>query len=310
MRRSWTGWLLRGLAAVIVAAIVALWVLVKPLPECPLPTATPTCVPTPTPTPTTMGMPTPTPTPTITPTPTPNCAETAGRMEQHVYFSQTTRNEEPYRIYLPPCYDQTDHRYPTIYLFHGWPYHAADWDDLGINEAADAGISDGALPPFIIVLPRGSEDMYVNTSGGDHSFEGQIVNDLIPHVDGGYRTRAGREGRAIGGISRGGVWALEIGFRHADIFAAVGAHSPALSVNLAPPAHDPFHLLEEPGVARLHIYLDTGDVDWTRESTQALHETLDKQGIANEFVVHSGDHEKALWSANVVEYLTFYTAAW
>jgi len=336
MRRG--GWLLRGLLVLALAMLIALWVLVRPLPETPPPTLiltptliptltlTPTLPPTHTPTPTPSSTPTltptPTPTPTITPTPTPACTETTGRVEQRTYFSQTTGDEQTYRVYLPPCYEQAGRRYPVLYLLHGWPYGDSHWDNLGAGKAADAGIQagvlrpsgdlrpSGGLRPFIIVMPGGSERLYVNTCGGDHSFEGQVVNDLIPHVDGTYRTRVEREGRAIGGISRGGVWALEIGFMHPDLFATVGAHSPALSVNLAPPPYDPFYLLGEPGVATLRIYLDAGDTDWARETTQALHEALDKQGLANEFVVHSGGHQNDLWEANVAEYLAFYAAGW
>ncbi len=314
MRRG--NWLLRGLIVLALAAAVALGVLMwSPLETsrltpastlAPTPVLTPTSIPTPTPTP----IPPSTLTPTPTPTPTPACTETAGRVEQHTYFSQTTGDEQPYRIYLPPCYDQTDRRYPVLYLLHGWPYDEAHWDSLGADEAADAGIAGGTLPPLVIALPGSGERLYVNTCGGDHSFEGQVVNDLIPHVDGAYRTWAGREGRAIGGVSRGGVWALEIGFRHPGLFAAVGAHSPALSVNMAPPTYDPFYLLGEPGVAALRVYLDAGDADWARGGTQALHEALEAQGIASEFVVHSGGHENRLWAANVAEYLAFYAAGW
>jgi len=315
-------WPVVGLAVAALATIFALWILAQPLPDPPTPTPTPTFTPTLSPTPTPTATPTPTPTPTSTPTPTPTdtptptptltpvCTETTGRVEQRTYFSQTAGDEQPYYVYLPPCYDQTVRRYPVLYLLHGWPYDEAHWISLGADEAADAGIADGTLPPFIVVLPGGSERLYVNTSGGDRSFEGQVVNDLIPHVDETYRTWAGREGRAIGGISRGGVWALEIGFLHADLFAAVGAHSPALTVNLAPPPYDPFHLLREPGVETLRVYLDTGDVDWTRKSTQALHEALDKQGIVHQFAVHSGRHENEMWAPNVAEYLAFYAARW
>jgi len=314
MRRG--GWLVRGLIVLALAAVVTLGVLVQPLSEPPLPTPTltltltPTFTPTPTLTLTPTLTPTPIPIPTPTSTPTPACAGGTGRMEQHTYLSQTTGDEQSYRIYLPSCYDQTDRRYPVLYLLHGWPYDEAHWDSLGAGEAADAGIGAGTLLPFIIVLPGASEELYINTCGGERSFEGQVINDLMPHVDSTYRTWAEREGRAIGGVSRGGVWALEIGFRHPELFAAVGAHSPALSVNMAPPAYDPFYLLGEPGVAALRIYLDAGDADWARKSTQALHEALEARGIAHEYVVHAGSHENGLWAANVAQYLAFYAAGW
>jgi enterochelin esterase-like enzyme len=198
----------------------------------------------------------------------------------------------------------------VLYLLHGWPYDDAHWDNLGIDEAADAGIQVGDLPPMIIVMPKGKEVPYVKTSGGDRSFEGQVVNDLIPHVDATYHTLAEREGRAIGGISRGGVWSLEIGFLHSGRFSAVGAHSPALSVNLAPQAYSPFYLLGGPSVGMLRIYLDAGDADWAREGTQELSEALNGKGIVHEFVVHPGGHRDELWEAHIVEYLAFYAAGW
>ena len=334
-------WVLRGLAVAVLSVIVILWMLTKPLPETSLPTPTPTRTRIPTRTPTPSSTPTPTSTftplptspPTLTPTLTPTVipegptpiptteiieapvvhpgVALAGRVEQHTYFSRITGVEEPYRIYLPPDYDTSGRRYPVLYLFHGWPYDESHWDNLGIDETADAAIQAGTLPPFIVVLPGAAPDgIFVNTAGGGYSFEGQVVVDLIPHIDATYHTQATREGRAVGGISRGGVWSLEIGFRHADMFAAVGGHSPALKYNQAPDVYNPFNLLDQPRVAELRIYLDAGDTDWALEGTQALHEALTAKGIANQFVVHSGGHSDGLWAANLGEYLSFYAAGW
>ena len=236
--------------------------------------------------------------------------ELAGQTQQRTYLSQTTGAQESYLVYLPPEYDLTDGRFPVLYLLHGWPYNESHWSTLGVERVADAGIVGGTLPACIIVMPTGGERMYVMTSGGIHSFEGQIINDLVPHVDSAFRTWANREGRAIGGISRGGVWSLEISFLHPDMFAAVGAHSPSLSMNLAPPLYDPFYLLANPGVAMLRIYLDAGDADWSRQSTQALHESLDEHSIANTYVVHPGGHVNGLWQDSLAEYLIFYTSGW
>jgi enterochelin esterase-like enzyme len=272
-----------------------------------LPITTSTATPTPIPAalPTTETIAAPEPSVSVT-----DAVALAGRIEQHTYLSQVSGAEESYRVYLPPGYDQGDRRYPVLYLLHGWPYEAADWENLGAAQIADAGIVNGTLPPFIIVIPRGSEALYVNTSGGDYSFEGQLVKDLLPHVDTTYRTWPAWEGRAVGGISRGGVWALEIAFRNPGLFSVVGAHSPALSMNLAPPVYDPFNLLQNPGVSSLRIYLDAGDADWTQPSARSLHETLDGRGIANQFAVHAGGHDRATWSANMAEYIAFYATGW
>jgi len=280
----------------------------------------------------------PTATPTITPIPIPSLTPTtehvsgsstssgttilhapitypdavlAGRVEQHAYYSSVTGREERYRIYLPPDYDATDRRYPVLYLFHGWPYDDTHWDNLGIDEVVDSAIQAGTLPPLVIIMPNADPDgVYVNSSGGDLSFEGQIINDLMPQAETVHRIALDRSGRAIGGISRGGIWALEIGLRHPELFSAVGSHSPALSYNNAPSVYDPFTLVDNPGITALRIYLDAGDNDWALAETQRLHEALDARSIDNQFAVHPGGHADGLWAANLAEYLAFYAAAW
>ncbi len=128
-------------------------------------------------------------------------------------------------------------------------------------------------------------------------------------IDRDFRTWRAPEGRAIGGISRGGVWALEIGLRRPDLFGIVGAHSPALAVNNPYWAHDPFFLAEASTPGQ-RIYLDAGDVDWTRASTLRLSELLLEKGIDVTYQVHSGGHVDELWRLGLADYLNFYTRAW
>lgn len=229
------------------------------------------------------------------------------------YPSATLKREQIYRIYLPPCYDHPTHsekHYPVLYVIHGSNSDDAHWDTLGVTRTADAGLQMGALPPMIIVMPAADTVMYLQTSGGDQSFEGIMVNDLIPFIDRTYRTDPRREARAIGGISRGGVWSLEIGFRHPELFYAVGGHSAALNVNLAGPIYDPIYLAAEPGVRSLQIYLDVGDVDYTRPGVEALHEALTRAGVEHIFTVFGGDHTDELWAAHMADYLAFYAQGW
>ena len=49
--------------------------------------------------------------------------------------------------------------------------------------------------------------------------------DLLTQVSARYRTNGDQ---AIGGISRGGFWAYHLGLRFADMFVAIGGHSPLL----------------------------------------------------------------------------------
>jgi enterochelin esterase-like enzyme len=221
-------------------------------------------------------------------------------------------SEQPrFLVHLPPCYDQYPGKaFPTLYLFHGWPLDEWHWIDLGIADWADDWVSRGLVGPFIIVLPGVSQNgRYVNSSGGDGSFEGFVANELVPHIDATYRTVLDPSGRAVGGISRGGVWALEIALRHQDLFASVGGHSPALAVNNPLPQYDPFVLIQE-DISGLRFYLDAGDVDWTRASVIRFRDRLQELGADVTYQVHKGNHVDELWSSGVPDYIAFYGAAW
>ncbi len=269
----------------------------------PLASATPTATPNPT----------PPATATPTPTPTPFCANQHGRVESGTFFSQILGRDMPYLAYLPPCYDVVAHRYPVLYLLHGYPFDEHHWDNLGAAEVADLGIRSAAYPPFIIVMPNcdpSPEGIFIHTSGGDRSVEGLVINELLPYIDRTYRTQTQREGRAIGGISRGGVWSLEIGFLHSDLFAIVGGHSAALSLNYPHPLYDPYNMVANPSLKTLRIWLDAGDADWARTGTAQLHQLLEENGVPHEYVVGEGDHVDDYWSQMMPAYLAFYTASW
>jgi enterochelin esterase-like enzyme len=277
-------------------------------PEIPTITASP--VPTLSSTPT--YQPTASPSATsIPPSPTAACDENQGRMESGVYFSGIIGQDQPYRVYLPPCYAFLDERFPVLYMLHGYPFDDSHWDELGIDEAADAAIAGGALPSFIIAMPSAdNEGTYTKTSGGAASFEAVIMDEFIPFIEANYRTLGTADGRAIGGMSRGGVWALEIAFRNPGQFSAVGGHSAALNVNLAPPLYDPLFLAADPAVRTLRIYLDVGKSDWVMPGMEDLHAALLESDVPHEYNIFVGTHEDRYWAEHVADYLAFYAAAW
>jgi enterochelin esterase-like enzyme len=257
---------------------------------------------------------TPTPQPTSTPLPsaTPQCVESSGRLDTGDVPSRVVAGGRvPYIIYFPPCYD-TRVRYPVVYLLHGTPFNERHWLDLGLKEAVDQAIHSRRAPPFVIVLPRGDlEGTFGNTSGGNGSFEQVIIEEVIPYIDTIYNTLATKQGREIGGISRGAVWALEIAFRNPDLFGAVGGHSSALSVNLAPPVYDPIDIAQTDqaeALRTLRISLDAGDADWSLPGTVELRDALDAKGIPNSFHVGQGVHDATYWSSQMQAYVDFYSS--
>jgi len=136
-----------------------------------------------------------------------------------------------------------------------------------------------------------------------------IVNELVPLIDQSYRTWRSPQGRAVGGISRGAVWSLEIGMRHQDVFSIVGTHSPALALNHPVVNYDPF-VLARGDISNLRFYLSAGDKDWARASTIRFRDLLEEVGADVTYQVHNGSHVDDLWRGGLGDYVAFYTLEW
>lgn len=252
----------------------------------------------------------PTPQPTATPPPSPTPCASPGRIEMGT-FPSLTAGPMAYRIYLPPCYGIDGRTYPTLYLLPGNIHTEAIWDSLGIDEAAEAGILAESWPPFLIVLSAGGQ-IANYSSGGPGSYESVIMNDLIPFVEQTYCAWADPAGRAIGGLSRGGYWALEIAFRFPEEFASVGGHSAALLDQYAWPAVNPQYTGLSQNLGDLRIYLDIGASDYVINNIRQLHEDMETAvpPIPHTWVLNEGSHEESYWQAHIPDYLTWYTDPW
>jgi enterochelin esterase-like enzyme len=211
--------------------------------------------------------------------------------------------EIPYLIYLPPCYREGGQTYPALYLLHGHPYDERHWLELGAGEVADHGILSDNWPPFLMVMPLQPDPLFRSSDGGPGSYETELLEGAIAYVERQYRTDPSR--RALAGISRGGVWALEIGFRHPAEFQAVAAVSPALAVNSARPPYDPFEIIR--GAERLPagILLLAGDTDWALPATERLSGALEAVGYPHSMMTVPGDHSDTTWAQAMPQILDF-----
>lgn len=155
---------------------------------------------------------------------------------QYVLYSTTQRGEGTEgscMVYLPDEYaTETDRRYPVIYYLHGGSGNQREgrW----LIRKVDAAIKAGKMRPVIIVCPQALPiGWYINANVCDPKvtsgpIEDVMIKDLIPYIDGHYRTIASREGRGIEGFSMGGRGTLLLAFKHPDLFGAASSVAGAL----------------------------------------------------------------------------------
>lgn len=248
----------------------------------------------------------PTAAPSASPVPTP--CSSPGHIVSGTYQSKTA-GLSAYRIYLPPCYQPDGPAYPTLYMLPGNIHSDSIWDNLGLDEAAEAAINRGNIPPLLIVMAD-SGFLLNNTSGGPQSYETQIMEDLIPFIENNYCAWAVPRGRAIGGLSRGGYWALEIAFRNPQHFVSVGGHSASLFDLYGGEEVNPQYTGLANNLGELRMYFDVGRDDWVKANIEKLHEDMETAGIAHEWTVNEGRHEEAYWASHTVEYINWYAEPW
>ena len=145
-------------------------------------------------------------------------------------------------VYLPADYYESVCRYPVLYLLHGARGNETSWIIKGdILNLADSLMAAGLMGKTIIVFPntnqyksdkdygksrpKGAVEALFEIAG---DVESAFVTDVVHSVDSLYRTIPEKSGRAIGGLSIGGLQSIHISANHPDYFDYVGLFSPMI----------------------------------------------------------------------------------
>ncbi len=223
-----------------------------------------------------------------------------GEIRTHWYQSKSLDSVRRLTVYTPPGYDKGQAvRYPVLYLFHGANADENAWYRLGrANLILDNLIAAGRITPFIAVMPFG----YGVTPGGPQAdntakFGKDLVEDVIPYIEGTYRTLANRDKRAIVGLSMGGGQALNIGLNHIDLFSYVGGFSAAIGNAAAFPRTFPKligHGSDVNGKLRL-LWIGCGTEDSLFGASKSFSEWLAANNIKHTFRETGGAHTWMVW---------------
>ena len=169
-----------------------------------------------------------------------------GRVDRHVFTTHVAQHlpadQSAYVVYTPPGYDsRRKGGYPVFYLLHGWSDEETGWLEIGrANYILDTLIAQNKAVPMIVVMTLGYGDLDFVTKGFsiwndpakvDHNttqYATELLTEVMPAVDREYNVAAGRENRAIGGLSMGGLESLYVGLNHPDKFAYVVGMSSAI----------------------------------------------------------------------------------
>ncbi len=240
------------------------------------------------------------------------CQELSGTVVSQEWYSTRARETLRMRVYFPPCYQTSERRYPYVILMHGSNSTETHWVRLGVEEAVTVGVALKRLPPMAIVLPYGGDIANLNVFYLDGSYEHVILREVMDVVETQYCLQTSGRGRAIGGISRGGFWAWEVGLRHPELFTAIGGHSPVFDLDHLRD-FNPLFLIQsiEWAADSPRLYIDRGTDDYWQYNIDLMPPRLEQEDIPYTYIVNpEGRHEDDYWAAHLADYLDFYSADW
>lgn len=154
----------------------------------------------------------------------------AQRLIEHDFESRALKGRRHVYIYLPPGYQDSQRRYPTVYFGDG-----DGWvNEMQAPRILEGAIRAGRLPELIAVFhqPQDRSSEY-RRHPDQRTF---LARELVPWVDESFRTRPQADQRVIFGASRGGLMATDVALAHPDVFGLCAPVAPAFR---------PFGLLED-----------------------------------------------------------------
>ena len=255
-----------------------------------------------------------------------------GIVERCSMSSDVLGVNKDFSVYLPAGYEDSDSRYPVVYLLHPAGGTHDTWLHMGyLPQIIDDAIRSGMACPMIVVMPDASGSGEYNLgkhlgffSVQDWNYESYFHDELIPLIDSAYRTAADKKHRAIVGASMGGEAAIAYAQKNPDIYGA----SCSLSGILGHPeqsqmaasdkdyaasliANNPSAFVEKATpeeiekLKSVRWYADCGDSDFFYEGNTEFFLAMKRQGVGIDYRMRSGVHGWYYWITGLAPILRF-----
>lgn len=223
--------------------------------------------------------------------------------------SRVSGRMERIYIYLPPDYhDNTDKKYPILYLQHGHGENETTWVNQGkANFIYDNLIAEKKAEPSIVVMCNGMVSFEKNGEvfvSAAEKFEELLVTEVIPYVEKKYRTFGDKAHRAMAGLSMGSMQTSVVTLKHQDLFAYAGIFSGFVTDFLSGhKEHVKPEYLCTYSKNLTYIFRAMGDQDIFMERFLEDDKLLEKYGVEHERVIYEGFHEWKVWQHCLADFI-------
>jgi enterochelin esterase-like enzyme len=218
-----------------------------------------------------------------------------GHVEEFEFESERLANRRAVYVYLPPGYDADATPLPALYVHDGGEY----LNRARLSVVLDNLIHTCDVAPLIAVMVDPVDRMteYMLNQG----YANFVYSELLPHIDGRFRTLASSEGRSVMGASLGGLISVYLALERADLFSRAASQSGAFFI-----AEDRVLSLARSTRKAQSFYFDVGKYEPRFIPTHLdLVETLKARGCPCFFQELAGGHNWTSWRAHLKDLLVF-----
>lgn len=226
-------------------------------------------------------------------------------------------------VLLPYNYEQTEQRYPVLYLQDGQNLldSHAPFGSWGVDRKL-AFMAEKGQGDLIIVSIDHAEDERIAEFTPSHptklgigdgkKYTRFLADTLKPYIDKHFRTLSDRNHTGIGGSSMGGLLSIYAGLMYPEVYSKVLVFSPSLWVDPQLHDHAPAFLNPDEDI-RMYLYGGGRESADLVQELQNFKENIESQGIHNNIIFQmsidpKGKHNEYRWGEEfprAVEWLFF-----
>ncbi len=244
-----------------------------------------------------------------------------GTVSRRWYNSPGNEKMRRITIYTPPGYEESNEKYPVLYLLHGMGGDEEAWIALGRTaQILDNLIAQGKANSMIVVMPNGnvtqeaapgesSLGFYKPTFQLPNTMDGKYEEtfpDIIKFIENSYRVKAEKGSRAIAGLSMGGFHSLHISRYYPNMFDYIGLFSAAIlpdqKVNSKIYENLDNTLKIQKNNGYKLYWIGMGKTDFLYKSGEEYRKRLDDMGMKYTYVESEGGHIWKNWRVYLSEF--------
>lgn len=145
-----------------------------------------------------------------------------GRLETFTHASEILGNEREVDVYLPAGYDEGGQRYPLLLVNDGKDWLAKAHLANTLNHMIGRSVA-----PVIVAFVEMPQGAAREEAGGEKSADHvrMLADELVPALDGKYRTMTEPGARGIIGVATGAMTAVHAAAERPDVFGKAGGFS-------------------------------------------------------------------------------------